>query len=111
VLFHTCQVSSNTVVVHRFPIRILVVTNPQLMLSAIPLLRKCALRHGLAACRCSLWVITGNPWPEHMTSALLPDADIHGLWMLQGERVVALTAIGARLSGGLSEGSIRSLGV
>jgi hypothetical protein len=33
VLFHACQVSSNTVVVHRFPIRILVVTNPQLMLA------------------------------------------------------------------------------
>src|SRR5262249_16821723 len=40
VLFHACQVSSNTVVVHRFPIRILVVTNPQLMLAAMPFLSK-----------------------------------------------------------------------
>jgi hypothetical protein len=33
---------------------------------------------------------------------MLPDADIHGLWLLKGERVVALTATETRLSGGLT---------
>jgi hypothetical protein len=47
VLFHACQVSSNTVVVHRFPIRILVVTNPQLMLAAMPFLSKVCYGHWL----------------------------------------------------------------
>jgi hypothetical protein len=50
VLFHACQVSSNTVVVHRFPIRMLVVTNPQLMLAEKTRLGWVDPSAGMAAC-------------------------------------------------------------
>jgi hypothetical protein len=55
VLFHACQVASNTVVVHRFPIRILVVTNPQLMLAAIPFLSKVCSSLWPHSAFCGVW--------------------------------------------------------
>jgi hypothetical protein len=55
VLFHACQVASNTVVVHRFPIRILVVTNPQLMLAAIPFLSKVCSSLWPNSAFCGVW--------------------------------------------------------
>jgi hypothetical protein len=50
VFFHAFQVSSNTVVVHRFPIRMLVVTNPQLMLAEKTRLGWVDPSAGMAAC-------------------------------------------------------------